>query len=227
MSKILIIAPHADDEVLGLGGTIARLSSECHDVIVGIMTGYGEKRHPIWEKEDWDVIRSEALEAHKILGVVETLFREIPAAMVADQPKYIINYIVDELIKAVKPEILYVPFLFDLHYDHREIVHAANVAWRPVTETGRKIKEIYMYETLSETHWNIHQIEGGFLPNCFVDISGKSLRKKLQALSAFKSQLRDFPDARSLEGIESLAKFRGCSVGVSAAEAFVLVRKVY
>jgi LmbE family N-acetylglucosaminyl deacetylase len=146
--------------------------------------------------------------------------------MVADQPTFKVNKIVEELMNEIKPEVLYIPFLHDLHRDHKAIVYSACVAWRPVGEIGRGIKEIYMYETLSETHWNIHQQEGGFLPNVFVNISEKNLEKKLRALSIYKSQIRDFPDSRSLEGVEALAKFRGCSVGVEAAEAFVLVRRI-
>jgi LmbE family N-acetylglucosaminyl deacetylase len=227
MSKILIIAPHADDEVLGVGGTIARLSSENNNVIVAVMTGHGDQPHPIWKKEVWDIVRSEAKIAHNVLGVHETLFREIPAALVSDQPIYKINMIIDDLIQDTKPDILFVPFLYDLHRDHREIVYAASVAWRPICNVGRGIKEIYMYETLSETHWNIHQQEGGFLPNTYFDISGEYFERKIKAVTEYKSQLKDFPDARSLEGISVLAKFRGCSVGVAAAEAFVLVRKIY
>lgn len=227
MSRVLIIAPHADDEVLGVGGSIARLCSEGHEVVVAILTGHGANPHPLWTEDIWDVVRSEALEAHKILGVERTIFKELPAALVPDLPGYQVNRLVDEVINEVCPEMLFVPFLYDLHRDHREITYAASVAWRPTNEAGKKIKEIYMYETLSETHWNIHQQEGGFLPNYFVDISGDYLESKLKAMSTFKSQLQNFPAARSLEGIEALAKFRGCSVGVAAAESFVLVRKIY
>ncbi len=227
MSRILIIAPHADDEVLGVGGSIARFSSEGHKVFVAVLTGHGESPHPIWPKEHWSLIRSEALEAHRILGVEDTLFKELPAVLVPDKPVYEVNRIVGMAIEEIQPEILFIPFLYDLHRDHREIVYAANVAWRPIKEVGKMIREIYMYETLSETHWNIHQQEGGFLPNAYIDISGENLRKKLQALSKYQSQIREFPDARSLEGVEALAKFRGCSVGIAAAEAFILVRKIY
>jgi LmbE family N-acetylglucosaminyl deacetylase len=174
----------------------------------------------------WETVRSEALKAHKELGVDKTVFRELPAVLIPDQPIYKTNRIISDLIEEEKPEILYVPFLYDLHRDHREVTYACSIAWRPVTDWGMKIREIYMYETLSETHWNIHQIEGGFLPNAYVNIAGDFLERKLRALSCFQSQIRPFPDARSLEAVEALAKFRGCTVGVSAAEAFILARKI-
>lgn len=227
MARILVIAPHADDEVLGLGGTIARLNEEGNEIIVAIMTGHGEHPHPIWPEEMWKTVRKEALEAHKILGVKKTIFRELPAAIVSDQSIFHVNKIVDEVIREIEPDQLFIPFLYDLHRDHREIVHSASVAWRPTGKAGKNIKEIYMYETLSETHWNIQQQEGGFLPNFFVNISKGYLQKKMDALSIYKSQIRDFPDARSVEAIEALAKFRGCMIGVNAAEAFILVRKIY
>ena len=226
MSRIVVIAPHADDETLGLGGTIARRCEEEHSVVVAILTGPGEDPHPIWPHKTWDVVRREACEAHRILGVHETVFRNIPAAMVPDRPIHEVTEIVSSLLAELEPEILYVPFLFDLHLDHRLLTYACNVAWRPTEDLGKSIREIYMYETLSETHWNIQPSESGFLPNAFVDISGRYLQKKLDALSCYVSQIREFPDCRSLEAIEALAKLRGSTVGVEAAEAFVLVRSL-
>jgi LmbE family N-acetylglucosaminyl deacetylase len=226
MARILVIAPHADDEVLGVGGTIARRCSQGDEVIVAVMTGHGEEPHPLWSRELWSQVRSEAAEAHAILGVSRTIYRELPAVLLPDQPVHEVNKVVAELFDEVRPEILYIPFLYDLHFDHRCLVYACNVAWRPSSPTGMAIREIYMYETLSETHLNIQQQEGGFLPNVYVDISGDFLEIKKRALSCFSSQTRAFPDARSIEGVEALAKWRGCTIGMHAAEAFCLVRKI-
>lgn len=224
--KVLIIAPHADDEALGMGGTIARMSHERHDVVVGILTGHGNESNPVGPQEQWDTVRSEALLAHKALGVKQTIFRELPAVLLPDKPVYQINKEVEDLIFQAAPDILFIPFIYDLHKDHRELVYACNIAWRPVTKSGRKIKEIYMYETLSETHWNIQPYELGFAPNVFYDITGRYLEIKITALKFYESQMRAFPDIRSIECIEALAKYRGASVGVHAAEAFVLVRRI-
>lgn len=222
--RLLIIAPHADDETLGMGGTIARRAREGHEVIVAIPTGHGDDEpHPLWPRESWRVIRGEAAEAHRILGVKETIYREIPAAAVTDQPTHVINRIIDELITGVCPDILYVPFPLDLHKDHRELFHACSVVWRPHRDIGRYIREIYAYEVLSETHLNIPYVEQGFLPNTWVDISD-TLSTKLQAVECFKSQIRPAPDLRSLETVDALARFRGAQMGAAAAEAFVLVR---
>jgi LmbE family N-acetylglucosaminyl deacetylase len=119
--------------------------------------------------------------------------------------------------------VLYVPFPFDLHKDHREVFHSVSVAWRSSSTTGRGIREIYCYEVQSETHWNAPYLEPGFLPTRFVDVSD-TLEVKLRALACYKSQLRPPPDARSLEAVRALAVWRGSQVGMSAAEAFVTVR---
>ncbi len=223
--KILVVAPHADDEVLGMGGTIARFAREGHNVIVAVLTGHGnEGPHPLGPKSLWDKVRAEAREAHTLLGVEETIFSEIPAVFVADQPVWRLNKNTAELIDRVRPEILFVPFLFDLHKDHRELFHSFSVAWRPCTETGRAVREIYTYEVPSETHLNAPYLEQSFSPNMWVDIS-ETLSVKLDALRSYKSQIREAPDLRSLETVEALARLRGSQMGAAAAEAFVLVRR--
>lgn len=224
--NILVVAPHADDEVLGLGGTIARYADEGHHVVVAVLTGHGlEEPHPLWPREAWDVLREEAREAHAVLGVRETIFEEIPAVGVADQAVWKLNRTTMDLVKRVEPDVLYVPFLYDVHKDHRELVHSFSVAWRPCTDVGRKIREVFAYETVSETHWNLPYLEPAFCPNQWVDV-GPYLDKKLRALECYKSQIRSFPDARSLEAVEALARWRGCQVGLRAAEAFVTIRRV-
>ena len=115
MKKVLVVAPHADDETLGVGGTIARHVAEGDEVTVAVMTGHGDEPHPLWGPEAWDTVRGEALEAWRVLGVHDWLFREIPAACVADRPTYEVNGICDEVLKTVGPDVLYVPFQYDLH----------------------------------------------------------------------------------------------------------------
>jgi len=110
-----------------------------------------------------------------------------------------------------------------MHRDHRELVYACNVAWRPVSKIGKRIREIYMYETLSETHWNIQPQEPGFTPNVWVDITD-FLDSKINALRCFHSQMQPFPATRSIEAVKALATWRGTTVGFHAAEAFILVR---
>ncbi len=225
MSRILVIAPHADDETLGLGATIAKHSSMGDEVFVSVLTGHGVNPHPLFKKEGWDIVRKEARDAMDVLGVKEIIFSELPAALLSTEPTHIINKEVFAVLEKVRPNIIYMPFINDLHKDHREICYALQVAIRPISELGRGVKEVYMYETLSETHWNIDTVEGAFVPNVFTDVTD-FLHIKLKAFSKYKSQIKDFPNPRSLEGLEALAKFRGSICGLFAAEAFVMTRKI-
>ncbi len=224
-ARVLVIAPHADDETIGLGGTIAKHVDAGDDVTVAVLTGHGGGEHPLWPRSVWDTVRAECRAAMDVLGVKSLLFREIPAAMVADQPVHIINRIATDLTKEVAPDTIYAPFPFDLHKDHRELFHAMSVAWRTSSPWGRAVRAIRCYEVQSETHWNVPYAEAGFLPNHFVDISG-FLDKKLAAMACYKSQLKPAGDARSLEAVRALAVWRGSLINRMAAEAFVTVRTV-
>ena len=222
--KILVIAPHADDETLGMGGTIARFSQEGHSVIVAVLTGHGEEhKHPLWPLETWEIVRAEFKAACSCLGVSDFIFEEIPAAMVADQPSWKLNKVTNDLLERVQPNVLFVPFLNDLHKDHRELFHSFSVGWRPYTTIGHQIKEVYTYETPSETHLNFPYVEQGFFPNVWIDVSD-FIDIKLRALSCYRSQMQESPSARSLEAVKALAIWRGSQIGIRAAEAFVVVR---
>lgn len=223
--RVLVVAPHADDETLGCGGTIARLVREGHEVTVAVMTGHGDVPHPIFPKSTWDVVRAEARDAMAVLGVTDLRFFELPAVLVADMPAHEVNRVASALVADVRPDVMYVPFPLDLHGDHRALFHAFSVTWRPVSEVGRGVRRVLAYETLSETHWNIPYVEQGFLPNVWSDISS-TVGTKLEAMSRYRSQLRDYPDARSLKALEALSQFRGSQMGLGAAEAFVLVKSV-
>ena len=122
--RILVVAPHADDETIGAGGTIARHVVGGDDVHVAIVTGHGDGPHPLWPPSVWDTVRGEAARAMAVLGVTQLHFEEIPAALVADQPVWKLNKIIGAILQKLEPEILYVPFPFDLHKDHGETFHA-------------------------------------------------------------------------------------------------------
>lgn len=223
--KILVLAPHNDDETLGCGATIAKHISLGDDVYVAILTSIGED-HPVMRSNKAE-IRQETRNAMSILGLKpeNLIFKDLPNVLLPDIPLYEVNKMVFDVIAQVRPEVLYVPFMYDLHKDHRYIMYAAQVAARTCTDVGRGIKEIYMYETLSETHWNVVSVEGGFQPNVYNDVTG-FMKVKLEAVQAYKSQLKTFPDVRCVEALESLAIVRGGLVGMYEAEAFVLVRKL-
>ena len=220
--KILVIAPHADDETLGMGGTIALKRDEGHEVIVAIMTGHGEGEHPIWPRENWDIVREEAYEAAKILNISKLIFKELPAACLDHAPSWQVNNEVNNIIQEIQPDELYIPFPYDLHKDHNAITYASLVAARPYQDNSKFIKRILAYETLSETHLNYSNTNKSFEPNVYVNIS-KTIEKKLTALKKYKSQLQKNNQPRSSENIKNLARLRGAHIGCFAAEAFVLL----
>lgn len=220
MKKILVIAPHADDEILGVGGTMAKYISEGHDVYVCVVT-HGEE--PLYSKELVDRLRSETIQAHQYLGIKKTYFLEYPAVMLENIERYKLNGSIMDVINEVLPDEVYIPHVGDMQKDHQIVNEAAMVAVRP--KYNHKISAVYAYETLSETEWNIPNTVNAFIPTVYQDIS-KYLEKKKKALSFFETQVSDFPDPRSTEAAEALAKYRGSTVGAGAAEAFVLIRQI-
>ena len=218
--KVLIISPHPDDEIIGVGGTIAKRCKNGDEVYVCIVTKGVE---PLFPEELVNRTRAEAREAHKFLGVKETIFLDFPSVMLETVPRYEFNGKICEVIQNLKPDEVYIPHRGDMQLDHQMVVDAAMVAVRP--KYAHKVKRVYAYETLSETGWNIPNVQNEFIPTVYDDIS-ECFDDKMKAMAFFETQLSDFPDARSLEAIEALAKFRGATVHVRAAEAFSLIREI-
>ena len=221
MSNVLVIAPHADDEVLGCGGVIAKYTSKGHKVFVLIATNASVGAPDIFSASDVELIRNEALASHKSLGVHETIFLDYPAPNLKNAESFRISMKFSEIISRIEPEAVFLPHPSDLHSDHGVIYESALVSLRPFS--ANFVKEIYCYETLSETEWAPYQGIRPFNPNVFFDISNE-IEKKLEAMEFFVSQLKEFPHSRSTKALESLAKVRGSTINCQSAEAFELVR---
>ena len=220
MHRILVIAPHPDDEILGCGGTIIKNIKQGCEVFVCIVT---KGMPPLFKEDRVELTRQHTRECHQSIGVKQTIFLDFPSVTLEKEDRYKLNQAILEVIKEIKPTEVYIPHYGDMQKDHQIVVDAAMVALRPKYNFG--IKKIYGYETMSETAWNIPNIQNEFIPNAFVDIS-KELDEKLKALSYFKLQVSDFPDARSLEAVEALAKYRGALMNMRAAEAFMIIREI-
>ena len=218
--KVLVVAPHPDDETLGVGGTIAKMADQGYEVMVLIVSGH---LPPLYKREDFDITVKEAYEAFKILGINNTKFLEIPATMIRDYPVHEINKKIGDVVNNFCPDIVFSPYP-DRHIDHRIIFDSVMVATRPVG-VGKNIKIVAAYETLSETHWNAPHIEPNFVPNWVVDIEN-TIKIKLSALNCYKSQISPFPGPRSIQAIEALAKFRGTQAGFGFGEGFHIIRKM-
>ncbi len=218
--RTLVLAPHPDDEVLGAGGTIARLAREGQEVFVVIMT---EGKPPTFSSSDVVRTQAEAVDAHRVLGVKDTYWLRLPAAQLAETPHATVNGALTEIVRHLCPQTVLLPFIGDMHFDHQLTFNSALVACRPHQLEFPKL--ILAYETLSETNWNAPYLSPAFAPNVFVDIS-KDVETKLKAMESFASQLREPPHERSLHALRALATLRGATVMLEAAEAFVLVRHV-
>lgn len=220
-NSVLVIAPHADDEILGCGATMAKLAAEGNDVYVLIVTNASVGAPELYTEQGIAKIRREAKEAHQILGVKDTFFMDFPAPRLDTYPSYKISMEISKLFEKLMSEIIFIPGLGDLHMDHAVLYRACLVSARPINNYS--IKKIYTYETLSETNWAPQQGGHAFVPNVYVDVTD-FLPKKLEALQCFKNQTKLYPHCRSLEAIEALAKYRGSTVGKIYSEAFMVER---
>lgn len=220
MKKVLVFAPHPDDEIIGAGGMIIRSISEGNEVYIAIVT---KGCPPLFSEIGVEKVRNETRTCHASLGITKTYFLDFPAVMLEQQQRYEINQKILDVVKEVSPDEAYIPHIGDMQKDHQIVAESCMVALRP--KYSFSPSQIYAYETLSETGWNIPNIQNEFIPNVFVDIS-EYLEQKCQAMKYYASQLADFPAARSIEAIEALAKYRGALMNMKAAEAYMLIRSI-
>ena len=221
MEKVLAIAPHNDDEIIGVGGTLLKHLDHGDEVYICIVTrGFP----PLFSEEGTAKNKKETLACHEYMGISKTYMLDLPAAMLETVDRYKLNGMFCDLVQEIKPDVVYIPHWGDMQKDHQIVTDSAMVALRP--KYKHVVRKIYAYETLSETGWNVPCVQNEFIPNAFVDISDY-LGEKLNCMDFYKSQLADFPNARSLEAIECLAKYRGAMMGMKAAEAFSIIRELH
>lgn len=222
MEKILVLAPHPDDDILGCGGTIAKHISNGDDVFIAVMTNGHVGAPELYSEKEVKAIRAETTIAHEKLKVKNTFWFDFPAPQLEQHPQYLIAGALSKLLNELNPNILYIPHKGDLHMDHGAIYNAALVAARPFPD--QSVKRILAYETLSETEWGHPSPDSVFIPNVFNTLELEHFSAKIDALQCFESQIKAFPNTRSLKAIEHLASLRGSTVGQNYAEAFMLVR---
>tara|TARA_B110000977_G_scaffold201788_1_gene298648 strand:+ start:8721 stop:9407 length:687 start_codon:yes stop_codon:yes gene_type:complete len=222
--NILILAAHPDDEVLGCGGAIAKYSSEGYFIHVafladGVFSRRGDKNEQIAELESR---RSSAEKALKILGVSSVSFNDFPDNRMDTIPIIDITQAIELLILSHSPQIIFTHHPGDVNIDHQRVYEATVVATRP--QPGNSVETILCYEVVSSTEWQLPISGKSFNPNYFIDISGKFLDKKIKSLKEYEHEMRSWPHPRSIKGVECLAHWRGASVGLDSAEAFMVGR---
>ncbi|MGV0963897.1 MAG: PIG-L deacetylase family protein [Polynucleobacter sp.] len=226
--NVLIVVPHPDDEVLGCGGSIARHISQGDSVTILILaegiTSRANTRELGRDSRKLQALRGAALKASKILGVTDTVLHDFPDNRMDGLQLLDVVKVVEKHVNRLRPTVVYTTFSGDVNIDHQICYRAVVTACRP--QPGMSVTTLLVCETLSSTEWQPPVNCTQFSPNFFIDITS-TLSIKLRALEAYKAELREWPHPRSLKAVENLATYRGSSVGINAAEAFMLARCIY
>lgn len=223
--SILVVAAHPDDEVLGCGGTIARIAAQGGKVNVMFLgdgvTSRGEDaataRAAIGRREQ------AARSAMAILGGNAPRFGNLPDNGLDQVPLIEICKRIESVVNELKPAVVFTHHGGDLNIDHQLVHRAVVTACRPMPQSS--VRAVLCFETLSSTEWSSAAIGELFRPTLHINIAD-FLATKLRALDCYAEELRDFPHARSSENVANVARVRGASVGFDAAEAFVVVREI-
>lgn len=220
--RMLVIAAHPDDEVLGCGGYIARYSEQ-NEVFTAIVTeGCSAQYKGRDVKEIIKQKKKSAFEAGRLLGVKRVVFGDFPDMKLDTVSHVDLNRFLSNTIQKVRPDLILTHHPGDVNLDHRLVFQSTMVAARPIE--GRT-PDLLLYETPSATEWQSYDNKTAFIPNVFIDISD-TLGLKIEALKCYDVELRSYPHPRSEEGLRAYASFRGLAAGLEAAEGYRMLRAV-
>jgi len=226
-NKILIVAAHPDDEILGCGGSMAKWVKDGHEVHVLILAEGSTSRDKIRDRANHEKelthLASSAREAGDIIGINSLKLLDYPDNRMDSVDLLDVVKTIESFVEKIQPNIVVTHHSGDLNIDHRIVFQGVITACRP--QPGHSVKCILSFEVPSGTEWQSPIAGSSFLPNWFEDIS-QTLKLKIKALEAYKSEMRKWPHARSLKAVDHLAKWRGATVSYEAAEAFMLIRKL-
>lgn len=220
MSRVLVVAAHPDDELLGLGGTIRR-HADAGDEVVALIACEGVSMR--YEHAQHSRVICQAQAASKILGVAEVVFGELPDQRLDTLPLVEVIGPVEHWVRKVRPEIVYSHCGQDVNRDHRVLLEAVQVATRPYAAPW--VREILLFETPSSTEWGHGVVQRVFVPEVFVDIT-ETLDAKIEAFLHYEQEVRCKPHPRSVEALRARAVTWGSVVGVDAAEPFQVLRSL-
>lgn len=223
-NKILVVAAHPDDEVLGCGATVARLAQEGNEVFTLILgegvTSRDNERNAKKCAKQLSLLKNQAKKANQVLGVSDVFTFDFPDNRFDTVDFIDIVKAIEKIKNKLKPDIIFTHYANDLNIDHQIVYKALLTATRPMS--GETVKQVYSFEILSSTEW-AYPLQ--FSPDVFFDVKD-TMDKKLKAMEQYVDELRLSGHPRSLEGIELAAKNWGIKVGLDYAEAFKTVRVI-
>ena len=221
--RILVMAAHPDDDVLGCGGFLFKKSKTSEIKVVFVAEGtsarYKEKTQEVEEKINKRNLN--AVEALKVLGIKQYEFYNLPCCRLDQVPIIDIGKIVEKEIELFRPNIVLTHNSCDVNVDHKLVFQAVLQATRPSAKNF--VSKVFCFEILSSTEW---KFEKAFEPNLFVQLTKEEIQKKIESLKKYKSEMKCYPFPRSEEGVMTLAKYRGMQAGVKYAEAFKILREI-
>jgi len=223
MNRILVLAAHPDDEVLGLGGTIAKLALQGKEVYVLIVTDGSSSQYRDSDKLKAiiDAKKAETQACADMLGVKKVYYGGLPDMKLDNIPHIEINKVIEKHICMIEPDTVFTHFWGDVNLDHLNVYRSTLVAVRPIM--GQTVKRLYCYRVPSSTEWTPNKSDTMFLPNAFVDIADYA-EVKYKAFSKYLTELRDYPHPRSVQYLRENDIAAGLRVGLPATEEFVLLR---
>lgn len=215
MSKILVIAAHPDDELLGCGGTLIRHADKGDEVQSIIMCEGESLRYEGKEVHQYKA----TIEAAGIIGISKINRFDFPDQRLDKFSLVELITPIEQVVDEFRPDVVYVQFGGDINRDHALTFEAASIALRP---TADSVKEVYTFYTVGSTEL---KTPGKFNPNVWVNIE-EQIDRKIEAFSCYKSEIREYPHPRSLKGVRNVAAFYGNQCCLRYAEAFMLMRKI-
>ncbi len=225
METILVFAAHPDDELLGLGGTVRRLTNEgkeIHAVILAEgLTSRNDNRSDT-DKSELLELQADARKAADVVGYKSIEFCGLPDNRMDSVDLLDIIKVVSRFIEKYDPDTIFTHHHGDLNIDHRRTCEAVLTACRPIK--GNRVKRIYGFETPSSTEWN-YSYEDPFLPTVFFDVTD-TLEAKVKGMACYRTESTTYPHPRSAEALRTLGRYRGSNVGFGKAEAFMLMREL-
>ena len=225
MQKILVVVAHPDDEILGMGGTIAKLSVQGKDVHVLIVTDGSSAQYRGSEnlQKIIDEKKLETKNACDRVGVKSIHYGGMPDMQLDVTPHIQVNQAIEKVIDEIQPDAVFTHFYGDVNLDHQCVFRSVMVAVRPVAD--QVVKEVYCFNVPSSTEWNVFNATTMFMPNIVVDIADFA-EQKYAALAEYKTELREYPHPRSIEHIRKQDEAEGLKAGLLCGESFMLIRKV-